>query len=322
MIRTGVGQDYIILEDNIRKDDSDQVLAAAYGYSSKGRLAMIRANNNLVLSGAVPDRILVGIVAGKNCPEQTIRDEMNDIVKSARDRGILVLGGNTVFSGEGNGISINVTAFGNTDCNIIKQLTQKISAGCRIFAIGYAGEYGASIIYKYKTEDLGKRFSKSYIKKESFGTGFCEKDMDISPIVRCLIDSKACYIHDITFGGIYRALYEISEAAGLGIDIIHERIPIRQSTIEVCEFYGINPYMLLGTGGVLAVVSPENENVMKSALESSGAVYSMIGELTKESGKIIRSEKYEMNRALTMYEEDEIYKVIPDIEEEQPYSID
>ena len=33
-------------------------------------------------------------------------------------------------------------------------------------------------------------------------------------------------------------------------------------------------------------VSPENENIMRSALESSGAVYSMIGELTKESGKM------------------------------------
>ncbi len=310
LIRNGYGQDFVILDTDYKSGRKDEVNVAAYGYSSKGRVALIRANNNLLLSGAAAESITVCITCGRDCPEQTLRREMHALVEFAGELGIRVLGGNTIYSGEGSDISIIVTAYGKTSRKTLDTFTRDIHPDYKIIAVGNAGEYGASLIYKYNSEDLGKRFSKSYIEKNRFENGFTEKDMDISGIAGCLIGGGSCYIHDVTFGGIYRALYEMSEAAGLGIDIWHDRIPIKQSTIEVSEFYGINPYMLLGTGAVAAVISPELEEEVLRTLEAAGYKGAVIGRFTEEKTKVIRSERYEMNRSLTMYEEDEIYKIL------------
>ena len=210
LIRNGCGQDFVILDTDYQLGKKDEVNVAAYGYSSKGRAALIRANNNLILSGAVPESITVCITCGRVCQEQTLRREMHALVEFAGELGIRVLGGNTVYSGEGSDISINVTSYGKTARKTLDTLIRVITPDQKIIAVGNAGEYGASLIYRYKSEDLGKRFSKSYIEKNRFENGFTEKDMDISGMVRCLIGGGACYIHDVTFGGIYRTRAESS----------------------------------------------------------------------------------------------------------------
>lgn len=58
-------------------------------------------------------------------------------------------------------------------------------------------------------------------------------------------------MHDVTEGGIFGALWEMAEASGVGLDIDLKKIPIRQETIEICEVYDINPYLLISSGAML-----------------------------------------------------------------------
>lgn len=44
-------------------------------------------------------------------------------------------------------------------------------------------------------------------------------------------------MHDITEGGIFGALWEMAEASGVGLEIDLKKIPVRQETIEICEFF-------------------------------------------------------------------------------------
>jgi hydrogenase expression/formation protein HypE len=37
----------------------------------------------------------------------------------------------------------------------------------------------------------------------------------------------------------------MAEASGVGLEIDLKKIPVRQETIEICEFFGINPYELI-----------------------------------------------------------------------------
>ena len=46
-------------------------------------------------------------------------------------------------------------------------------------------------------------------------------------------------MHDVTEGGIFGALWEMAEASGVGLEIDLKKIPIRQETVEVCEFFYI-----------------------------------------------------------------------------------
>lgn len=58
-------------------------------------------------------------------------------------------------------------------------------------------------------------------------------------------------MHDVTEGGIFGALWEMAEASGVGLCVDLKKIPIRQETIEICEFFNLNPYQLISSGSML-----------------------------------------------------------------------
>ena len=59
-------------------------------------------------------------------------------------------------------------------------------------------------------------------------------------------------MHDVTEGGVFGALWEMAEASGVGLEIDLKKIPIRQETIEICEFFNLNPYQLISSGSTEA----------------------------------------------------------------------
>ena len=75
-------------------------------------------------------------------------------------------------------------------------------------------------------------------------------------------------IHDVREGGIFGGLWELAAAGGVGLDVELKRIPVRQHTIEVCEFFRLNPYMLI-SGGTLLIVCENGERVA-AALAKEG----------------------------------------------------
>ena len=58
-------------------------------------------------------------------------------------------------------------------------------------------------------------------------------------------------MHDITEGGVFGALWEMAEGAGTGLDVDLRKIPIRQETVEICEFFGVNPYLIMSSGSMM-----------------------------------------------------------------------
>ena len=118
----------------------------------------------------------------------------------------------------------------------------------------------------------------------------------------------AYLMHDVSYGGVYRALYELSEWSGCGIELCHERIPIRQDTIEISEFFNINPYCLMGVGIMTGLCHEEDLEILKASPEYKEGLISIAGVLTEKKEKVVRSERFEMQRFLTPYIQDEIYK--------------
>ena len=260
MNKAVMGMDYSIVSEDA---GSGSILVAATGYSSQSVMAIIRAVNNLAMSGAAAKRLMINIVAG---------------------------------------ISFNVIAYGWV--NTLPE--RRFKPGDKVIVYGNAGQYGASVICRKKRNKLLERFAEPYLKCYEF----TEDMADISRVGIEAIKLGASLVHDVSFGGIYRSLYEISELSGYGMDIIHEGIPIKQSTIELCEFFNLNPYMLLGTGGAVIVSSPDKLPEIEEYLSSTGVDYGVAGELTKDRAMTVRSTVYEMRRSLTMYEIDEIYKTL------------
>jgi len=59
--------------------------------------------------------------------------------------------------------------------------------------------------------------------------------------------------YKVSEGGIYKALWDMAQAENVGVRVYLEDIYIRQETVELCEHYDINPYMLNGEGSFLII---------------------------------------------------------------------
>jgi len=169
-----------------------------------------------------------------------------------------------------------------------------------IVIVGYAGCEGCKLISKAKFEELTGRFRRDYLNKIIKDD---EKDGNPQDFSAYNIDTV---IH-VTEGGILAALYSMAKTADIGLSIEIRRIPVMQTTIEVCELYELNPYRLYSNCYILLC-----DNGFKKAREISkqGIVASYIGSTSDNIDKIIidKDEIEYINRPT----KDEIYRIIPE----------
>lgn len=113
-------------------------------------------------------------------------------------------------------------------------------------------------------------------------------------------------MHDITEGGVFGALWELAESSGVGLEIDLKRIPIRQETVEICEFFGLNPYQLISSGSLL-MVSDDGFGLVRS-LEERQIPAAVIGRVCDGNDRIVING--EERRFLEPPKADELYRVI------------
>jgi hydrogenase maturation factor len=87
-------------------------------------------------------------------------------------------------------------------------------------------------------------------------------------------------MHDPTEGGVATGLAEIAGAAGLGLEIAAEKLPIYPETRACCDALGLDPLGLIASGSLLAAVSPQESPAVVAALEAAGIPAAVIGTFT------------------------------------------
>lgn len=112
------------------------------------------------------------------------------------------------------------------------------------------------------------------------------KYLSVVPEAATAVKSGADYLYVVREGGVFGGLWELAAVNGVGLVVDLKRIPVRQETIEVCEFFDLNPYELLAGGSLLIVTSNGGELVQK--LAGSGVPAAVIGRTTQGNDRIVR----------------------------------
>ena len=131
------------------------------------------------------------------------------------------------------------------------------------------------------------------------------EDYSVCREAEIAIEHGAAAMQDLSEGGIFGALWEMADGAGIGLDVALKRIPIQQETVEICEFFGVNPYQMLSTGALLIAAADGEGLVQKMALE--GIPSAVIGRTTSGKERILRNG--EEVRYLDKPQMDEMYRV-------------
>jgi len=98
-------------------------------------------------------------------------------------------------------------------------------------------------------------------------------------------------MHDPTEGGLSAALYELAEAAGVGLKIELDRIRILPEAAQLCADFGLNPLGAIASGALLICIDPTRERRTVSRLRKVGIPVERIGTVVPGRNRVTLVEK-------------------------------
>ena len=90
-------------------------------------------------------------------------------------------------------------------------------------------------------------------------------------------------MHDVTEGGVLGAVYEMSLASGLGVQVFNEKLPTGNAQQQVTSLFGIDERFCIGAGSMVMAVKPGGEKQVLSALAAKQIKATVIGEFTEKA---------------------------------------
>lgn len=289
---SNVGHDYSVFGNQISSD----------GLGEEPIIAWYKALNNFLCSGNVPESARLQLLLPAKVKDSEIKRYMEAFERLSAEDKIQIIGGHTEVSetfanvcfvvtmlGE-NGAKVSDLACDNLKQEVWKPNKKEIHEKTQIVMAGYAGILGTNRYINDKKEELQSFFSEQFLKSASY----MEKAYSIRPITELVIklvsenhhNFKLYYMHDISTGGVYGALWQMGKWMGRGFDIENNLIPIKQETIEVCETQNMNPYLIDGTGAVILVC--DHGNVLVKKLHEAGISANVLGEIGRDSQCVVK----------------------------------
>lgn len=134
----------------------------------------------------------------------------------------------------------------------------------------------------------------------------------ISVVRDALVANSAAILHamhDPTEGGLATALAEMAEAAGVGIEVVQESIPILPESGIICAALGLDPLGTLASGALVVAVGQADAERVIEGLEKEGIACVQIGKVVpREQG--LRHVSQGHSQDLPRFERDEVSRIL------------
>ncbi len=282
-----------------------------------GFLSVVAAVNDLLADGGVPREIQTTVLLPEGSGERTLREIEDQIREAAQLYDVKVSGGHTEVTGavtrpvvvtaasrEAKAIETCKIASDNSASEEATQLNRSETTQSRtdqkpaaqtdaaldmkdpeqapdfIVAAGWIGLEGTMLLATEKEAELLQRFPVRLV--------------ETAKAMRVLLPVKEAaaigrqlgsqMVH-ASGGGVFGALWKLSEKTGRGLEVYLDQIPIRQETVEITEYFGIHPYELASAGCLL--MTTKDAEVLTAQLEDAGVRAAVIGKLREDHQKLV-----------------------------------
>ena len=248
-------------------------------------LAVLRAVNAVAAVPAAVTSVAVTISIPRELPEgitlysgtapdiaeNAVKEKTGEIEAALKGKNI-TLSDLTVEITENPLITVTATAVGNAGACQIPDL----SCTQNIVMAGFTGACGSAMLSINGKERLMTRYTADFLA----ASDALLRDTDVSESMAAVAaqENYKIWIKPVSDGGIFGALWSICEELGCGCEAYIKSIPIKQATVEVCEFFDINPYMLRGDGAFIYVTDREPDSI---------ACGHVIGQLKHGSDRVV-----------------------------------
>lgn len=243
--------------------------------------AIIRAVNNVYAGGGIPKMVSLSIMLPTSCIEADLRALFKECVDEAKKLGLTITGGHTEVS---EYVQLPIVSATVTGYAMQVMSVKNIKAGQDIVLSKSVGLEGAYLLAGKHREFFETRFSDEYISRPN---KFID-DICIDKEATVAMDCGVTAMHDLAESGLFGALWEMGEAAGVGISVDIKSVNIQQETIELCEYFDINPYKIQSSGALLMVC--DDGAALVEELATAGVTSSIIGKITDGNDRVIVNE--------------------------------
>ncbi len=265
-----------------------------------GRYAVPMALNNVAVAGAEPLGVLLALLLPEETEEAELAGLMEQVQEICNALQVDILGGHTEVTPVVREPVMTVTGVGHRDAAQAKRLSG-VAAGQDIVVSKWIGLEGTARLAKCHREKLSKRFPMRMIEDAAD----YDRYLSIIPEAATAVKSGVCGMHDVSRGGIFAALWEMASGAGVGLNVHLKKLPVRQETIEICEYFELNPYELLSGGCLLMTAWDGEKLVMDLAGAKIPAV--VVGKITDSHDRVLYHG--EEKRFLDMPKTDQMYHI-------------
>ncbi len=244
-----------------------------------GDLAVNGTVNDLSMAGAVPLYLSAGFILEEGFEVSNLIKITASMRAAAQRAGVHIVTGDTkvVEKGKADGCYINTAGVGaithSLDLGVARARPDDV-----IMVSGPIGDHGVTIMLARGELDIEADVTSDTAPLN----GLVADLLAAAPGVRAL--------RDATRGGVATILNEIASAAGVGVLVSEDDIPVRAEVRGASELLGIDPMYVACEGRLIALVSPDSAAQALAALRAhpQGREAAIIGRVTAEPPGLVQ----------------------------------
>jgi hydrogenase expression/formation protein HypE len=258
-----------------------------------GELAVCGTVNDLAVVGARPRYLTAGFILEEGLSMATLERVVASMAATARAAGVQIVTGDTKVVGRGaaDGLFINTAGVGVVPEGLDLGV-HRLAPGDAVLINGTVGDHGMAVMMQ--REGL------------TFGSTLESDTAPLNGLIDALLAAVPDRVHamrDATRGGLATVLNEWAAAAGAGVALEEEAVPVREQVRAACEFLGLDPLYAANEGKVVVAVDAEAAPAALAALRDHplGRDAAIIGTLTEaNAGRVVLETPYGAHRIVQM----------------------
>ena len=271
-----------------------------------GWYALVVNANDIAVRGAAPRWFLATcLLPERGATEESVEELFGQLGAACRELGVSLVGGHTeVTHGLDRPLVIG-TMLGEVAKDRLVTTGGAQVGDALLLTKGIPVE-GTSILARARAAELAARGYEAALLERA--RGYLTR---LSVVPEALLAAELAPVHamhDPTEGGLATALWELAGAAGVGLAVKAERIPILPEGRALCAEFGLDPLGTIASGALLIALAPADAGVVLHACAREGIDCAFIGRVVpREAGVTLQVGRE--TRELPQFPQDEITRL-------------
>jgi hydrogenase maturation factor len=282
LVGPGIGLDCAVLDMGngrclVAKSDPITFATDAIGWYA------VQVNaNDVVTTGALPRWFLATVLLPEGRSDIALAEGiLRQIAEACREVGAEVVGGHTEVTSGLERPLVAGTMLGEVERDRLV-LPSGARPGDRLLLTKRLAVEATALLARERADVLAGRVAPDALDR---ARGFL-----YTPGIGVFRDARTAVaaggvhaMHDPTEGGLATAVHELAVAAGLGIEVDAERVPVYPETRVFCDAFGLDPWGVIASGSLLLAVGEADADHVLEALVAAGIEACAIGRVVEAS---------------------------------------